>query len=385
MRSLIKHAFGFEARFSHFPLVGLCAECAREERQTRMIDLPLALHIPDGFLSGGVAAVAGVLAIAAVAYALRVANVELDEARVPLLGVLAAFIFAAQMLNFPIAGGTSGHFLGATLAAVLLGPWLACLVMAVVIGVQAFAFADGGITALGANVLNMGVLGALLAGLLVGALVKALPTSRGAFLGIVAGVSWLAVMVGAAATSVELALSDTVPLGVSLPAMLGVHMLIGIGEAVITMAAVAAVLVSRPDLVALAPEELKQLAGARAAAHRPREGVRMMKVSTRIMVVLGLALAVGLATAVSPFASASPDGLEKVAEEKQFLDRGKLAGIQEDSPIPDYAFPGVENERVATGLAGFVGTLAVFAIGYGLAYLLQAPAPPGAREEPAPA
>ena len=224
-----------------------------------MIDLPLALHIPDGFLSGGVAAVAGVLAIAAVAYALRVADVELDEARVPLLGVLAAFIFAAQMLNFPIAGGTSGHFLGATLAAVLLGPWLACLVMAVVIGVQAFAFADGGITALGANVLNMGVLGALLAGLLVGALVKALPTSRGAFLGIVAGVSWLAVMVGAAATSVELALSDTVPLGVSLPAMLGVHMLIGIGEAVITTAAVAAVLVSRPDLVALAPEELKHL------------------------------------------------------------------------------------------------------------------------------
>ena len=111
-----------------------------------MIDIPIALHIPDGFLSGGVAASPGSLAIAAVAYGLRVANVELDEARVPLLGVLAAFIFAAQMLNFPIAGGTSGHFLGATLAAVLLGPWLACLVMAVVIDVQAFAFADGGIT-----------------------------------------------------------------------------------------------------------------------------------------------------------------------------------------------------------------------------------------------
>ena len=114
-----------------------------------MIDIPIALHIPDGFLSGGVALACGVLAIAAVAYALRVANVELDEARVPLLGVLAAFIFAAQMLNFPIVGGTSGHFLGATLAAVLLGPWLACLVMAVVIAVQAFAFADGGISALG--------------------------------------------------------------------------------------------------------------------------------------------------------------------------------------------------------------------------------------------
>jgi ABC-type Co2+ transport system, permease component len=116
----------------------------------------MALHIPDGFLSGGVTGVAAVVAFAAVAYGLRRADRDLDEARVPLLGVLAAFIFAAQMLNFPIPGGTSGHFLGATLAAVLLGPWLACLVMAVVLTAQAFAFADGGITALGANVLNMG-------------------------------------------------------------------------------------------------------------------------------------------------------------------------------------------------------------------------------------
>lgn len=223
-----------------------------------MLDLPIALHIPDGFLSAGVALACGVLAVAAVAYALRIANVELDEARVPLLGVLAAFIFAAQMLNFPIAGGTSGHFLGATLAAVLLGPWLACLVMAVVIAVQAFAFADGGISALGANVLNMGVLGALLAGLLVAGAIRVLPRTRTAFLGVAAVVSWLAVMVGAAATSVELSVSDTVPLATSLPAMLGVHALIGIGEAVITVAAVSAVLVSRPDLVALAPDELRQ-------------------------------------------------------------------------------------------------------------------------------
>jgi cobalt/nickel transport system permease protein len=223
-----------------------------------MLDIPIALHIPDGFLSAGVALACGVLAIAAVAYALKVANVELDEARVPLLGVLAAFIFAAQMLNFPIAGGTSGHFLGATLAAVLLGPWLACLVMAVVIAVQAFAFADGGISALGANVLNMGVLGALLAGFAVVGAMKLLPHTRVGFLSVVGVVSWLAVMVGAAATSIELAVSDTIPLGTSLPAMLGVHSLIGIGEAIITVAAVSAVLVSRPDLVALAPDELKQ-------------------------------------------------------------------------------------------------------------------------------
>jgi len=223
-----------------------------------------AMHIPDGFLSPGVAAAAGVIAVAAVAYGLRVANVNLDESRVPLLGVLAAFIFAAQMLNFPIAGGTSGHFLGATLAAVLLGPWLACLVMAVVLIVQCFAFADGGVSALGANILNMGILGALVAGLAVVAAQKVLPHTRAAFLGTVGAVSWLAVMTGAAATSFELAVSHTVPLGTVLPAMLGVHALIGIGEAVITVAAVAAVLAARPDLVALAPKELEETAPAPA-------------------------------------------------------------------------------------------------------------------------
>jgi cobalt/nickel transport system permease protein len=216
-----------------------------------MFSLPIAMHIPDGFLSGGVATVLLLLAILAVANGLRVANAELDEARVPLLGVLAAFIFAVQMLNFPVAGGTSGHLLGATLAAVLLGPWIACLVMAVVLVTQCFAFADGGVSALGANIVNMGVLGALLAGFLIKALTPILPKSRGAFLGLVGVTSWLAVMIGAAATSAELAISGTVPLGTVLPAMFGVHALIGIGEAVITVAAVSAVLASRPDLVTL--------------------------------------------------------------------------------------------------------------------------------------
>ena len=197
------------------------------------------------------ALLAAIPAIAAVAYALRVADRDLDESKVPLLGVVGAFVFAAQMLNFPIAGGTSGHLLGATLAAVLLGPWLACLVMAVVLTVQAFAFADGGITALGANVLNMGVLGALLAGLILGSAVRAFSPDRATFLTMVAGVSWLAVMVGALATCIELSLSGTIPLGTSLPPMLGVHALIGVGEAVITVAAVAAVLATRPDLIAL--------------------------------------------------------------------------------------------------------------------------------------
>ncbi|MGI8729376.1 MAG: energy-coupling factor ABC transporter permease [Solirubrobacteraceae bacterium] len=216
-----------------------------------MLNLPIALHIPDGFLSGGVASILWLAAILAVANGLRVANAQLDESRVPLLGVLAAFIFAVQMLNFPVAGGTSGHLLGATLAAVLLGPWIACLVMAVVLATQALAFADGGISALGANIVNMGVLGALLAGFLIKAVMPMLPKTRGAFLGLVGVTSWLAVMIGAGATGIQLAISGTVPLGTVMPAMLGVHTLIGIGEAVITVAAVSAVLASRPDLIAL--------------------------------------------------------------------------------------------------------------------------------------
>jgi cobalt/nickel transport system permease protein len=207
------------------------------------------MHIPDGFLANDVALACAVPAIAAVGYGLRRADVDLDDRRVPLLGVTAAFVFAAQMLNFPVAGGTSGHFLGAALAAVLLGPWLASLVLAVVLVVQAFVFADGGITALGANVFTMGVVGGVLVGGLMLAARNALPNTRGALLGVSAVGAWLAVVAGAAACSVELALSGTVPLGTVLPAMLGVHVLIGVGEAVITVAAVSAVLATRPDLI----------------------------------------------------------------------------------------------------------------------------------------
>jgi cobalt/nickel transport system permease protein len=207
------------------------------------------MHIPDGFLDPGVAAATAIVSAAAVGYALRRADRELDDERVPLLGVTAAFVFAVQMLNFPVAGGTSGHLLGAGLAAILLGPWLACLVMAVVLTAQALVFADGGISALGANVLNMGVIGALTVGYLMVWARHLIPRTRAGFLAVVAGGAWLAVMAGAAATALELAVSGTVPLGTVLPAMLGVHGLIGVGEAVITVAAVSAVLATRPDLV----------------------------------------------------------------------------------------------------------------------------------------
>lgn len=218
--------------------------------------MPVALHIPDGFLSGPVAGMAALAAVAVLAVALRAAERDLDEDRAPLLGVVAAFLFAAQMITFPVAGGTSGHLLGAALAAVLLGPWVACLAMTVVVAAQALLFADGGLTALGANVLNMGVLGALAAGAVVALGARVLPLGRGGFLGLVAVSAWGAVVLGALATSAQLALSGTVPFDVVLPAMLGVHALIGAGEAVITAAAVGTVLAARPDLVALAPRGL---------------------------------------------------------------------------------------------------------------------------------
>jgi cobalt/nickel transport system permease protein len=207
------------------------------------------VHIPDGFLSDGVAAGCWVPTVAVVAVAVSRADNSLDERRVPLLGVTAAFIFAVQMLNFPVAGGTSGHLLGAALAAILLGPWLACLVMSVVLAGQAFVFADGGITALGANILNMGLIGALGVGFGMVLVRRVLPQTPAVFLAVTAAGAWLAVMLGATATSLELALSDTVPLGTVLSSMLAVHALIGIGEAVVTVAAVSAVLASRPDLI----------------------------------------------------------------------------------------------------------------------------------------
>jgi cobalt/nickel transport system permease protein len=210
------------------------------------------MHIPDGFLAPEVAAACAVPAIGAVGYGLRRAGRELDERRVPLLGVTAAFVFAVQMLNFPVAGGTSGHFLGAALAAILLGPWMACLVMSVVLVTQSFVFADGGVTALGANVLNMGVIGALLVGGLMFAAQRVLGRAgmgSRALLAVAGVGAWLAVVAGAVACSFELALSGTVPLGTVLPAMVGVHALIGIGEAVITVAAVSAILSTRPDVV----------------------------------------------------------------------------------------------------------------------------------------
>ena len=207
------------------------------------------MHIPDGFLNAGVSVVTGVAAAGAVGYGLFKAREELDEKAVPMLALCAAFIFAAQMLNFPIAGGTSGHFLGGVLAAVLLGPWLGSLVIALVLLVQCLGFADGGLTALGANIFNMALIGTVLAYYIFHGLKRSLPKSRTSFLAAAGVTAWLSVVLASGACAFELAISGTSPLSVALPAMLGIHALIGIVEGIITVLVVSVVLAVRPDLV----------------------------------------------------------------------------------------------------------------------------------------
>ena len=226
------------------------------------------MHIPDGFLSSEVAAVTGVVAIGAVGYGLHRANRTLDERQVPLLGVTAAFVFAAQMLNFPVAGGTSGHLMGGALAAVLVGPYTGLLCLTVVLAVQSLLFADGGITALGANVVLMGVV-TVVVGYGVFRAVQLVLPKRLSMVAPAAAIGALASVGASAATFVVLyALGGVVPIPFDtlLAAMLGVHALIGIGEAVITVAAVSAVLASRPDLIAMrVPSETAR------SVLRPRE------------------------------------------------------------------------------------------------------------------
>lgn len=208
------------------------------------------MHIPDGFLSAPVCAVMGLLALAVLAIVLKQVERRFDERTVPLMGVSAAFIFAAQMINFPVLGGTSGHLLGGTLAAVLLGPWAGTLSVMVVFLVQAFLFQDGGILALGANMFNMGFIGTFLGYHLYRA-VRTLLGNKGtvAILAATAVSSWVSVVVAAAAAAFELALSGTTPLVAVLPAMLGVHVLIGVGEAVLTVGVIGFLLRTRPDLL----------------------------------------------------------------------------------------------------------------------------------------
>lgn len=209
------------------------------------------MHIPDGFFDAGTAAGAGVVAVAGVAVCVKKASDSLDDKQVPLAGLTAAFLFALQMLNFPVASGTSGHLLGGVLAAVLVGPWLGALCVSVVLFVQALFFADGGLSALGLNIVNMALVGALLGYVVYVGLRKVLPRTRFGVLAAAFVAAFLSPALASVAFTLEYAIggNDAASVGTVAAAMVGTHLLIGIGEGLITAFVVAAVLTSRPDLV----------------------------------------------------------------------------------------------------------------------------------------
>ncbi len=207
------------------------------------------MHVPDGFVSTGINVATYAISAGVGGVAIAKAKKNLDERKIPLLGITAAFVFAAQMLNFPVAGGTSGHFLGAFLATLLLGPLNGIIVMMIVLLIQCFMFADGGITALGTNIFNMGIAGGLGGYLIYFGIERFLPNKRIFSLASVAIGAWFSVVIASSVCSLELALSGTSPFEIVFPAMVGVHSLIGIGEALITTAVVSVVVVTRPDLL----------------------------------------------------------------------------------------------------------------------------------------
>ena len=307
------------------------------------------MHIPDGMLETRTWASAWVASGSAIAYASRYVRRRTDDARLVLMSVLAALVFALQMLNFPVAGGTSGHFAGGAALAIVIGPWPAVLVMTTVLTVQALVFADGGIAALGANILNMGIIAPFVGWAAYAAFVRLRATRPSRLAGaFVAG--WLATVAAALATGLEIWASGRAPLVVVMASMGFVHALIGIGEGVITAGLVGYLLAVRPDLLA-----------AEDAASKPMSRAALG----------GLAAAALVAAALSFLASASPDGLERVAETLGLMPSAEPSPAFSRSPIPDYVLPGVANSTLAGILAGVVG-LAVSAVAaYALARTLK--------------
>jgi cobalt/nickel transport system permease protein len=302
------------------------------------------MHIPDGFLSTLVSVLFWGISAIGVAFALRRVGKDLGERQVPLMGVLAAAIFAGQMLNFSITGGTSGHLLGAALATILLGPWAAVIVLTSVVSIQALIFQDGGLLALGANIFNMAIVGVSVSYFIYTSVQK---LARGKPWGIFVGgatAAWFSIVIASLAAALQLALSGTSPANISVPAMGGIHMLIGIGEGLITIGALAFLYTARRDLFHI----------GQAA---PKGG--------KAIWIGGLSIAALLAV-LSPLASAHPDGLEWVAEQKGFLEAARTPLYK---LIPDYAFPGISNTALATITAGILGMLLVFGVALGAAYM----------------
>ncbi|MFF2523724.1 energy-coupling factor ABC transporter permease [Streptomyces liangshanensis] len=336
------------------------------------------MHVPDGFINLPVSAAAGAVAVGAVAVSLRGARRELDERTAPLAGLVAAFIFAVQMLNFPVATGTSGHLLGGALAAILVGPYTGVLCVSVVLLMQGILFADGGLTALGVNITDMAVITTVVSYALFRGLVKVLPRARRS----VTIASFVAALVSVPAAAVGFTLfyaiggTTDIPLGKVLTGMVGVHVLIGVGEAAITALTVGAVIAVRPDLVhgargLSAPLKLRVggelVDAAPAAVPAPAPAAAR---STRTVRAAGLVTALVLAGFVSFYASANPDGLEKVAAD-QGIDRKTEPHHTADSPLADYGVKDITDARISGGLAGVIGVATTVAVGSGVFWAVR--------------
>jgi len=317
------------------------------------------MHVPDGFLDLRTLATTAGLATVGVGLALREVRRRLPARRVPMLGLAAAFVFTAQMLNFPVGAGTSGHLIGAALATVLLGPAAAIVAMTAVLLLQSLMFADGGITALGANVLNLAIIAPLVAYGVYACVRRVAGDSLQATLLAAGFAAWCSTLAAALSCAAQLAASGVVEWGTVLAAMGGVHMLIGLGEAVITMLILAVVIRSRPELLDVAPTS--------PVPHRARAAYAAMA-------------AIGLMVLIAPFASSLPDGLEHVAE--QFGFAGQAAAAH-PAPLPDYAVTALTGDWpwLSAVLAGAVGALLAFAVAWFVARALAAPGRAAARHQ----
>ncbi|ABA21377.1 Cobalamin (vitamin B12) biosynthesis CbiM protein [Trichormus variabilis ATCC 29413] len=302
------------------------------------------MHIPDGFVSVPVAGATGLVSLAGLLFASGRSQTAFGIRRAPILGLTTAFIFAAQMINFPVAGGTSGHLLGGTLAAIVLGsPWAGSLCIATVLIIQAVLFADGGITALGANILNMAFIGVWVGWMLTQTLQRLFGGSK-ARLPLAAGIAAaVSVVVAAIACAIELVLSGTASIAV-VPAMTGIHILIGIGEGLITGGVLTYLAKARPDLL---PGEQQEFRGW------------LVPVVTIVLV----------AGALSLLASAWPDGLERVAEDLGFIKLGEEVRISVPTPLADYGIEGLG--AIGTSIAGLLGAAVCFAAAFGIAKVVR--------------
>jgi cobalt/nickel transport system permease protein len=298
------------------------------------------MHLPDHYLDPTTCAATSVAAAGALAFAAFQARREGNQS-VRLVAATSAGIFAAQMVNFPIASGTSGHLIGGVLAGAILGPWLGTWAIAIVLAVQCLLFGDGGISTLGANILNMGVVGSVLGYAAYHGIQRFASGPLGKVVA-AATASWLTVVAAAALCSCELAAAGTFRFGDVLPAMVGVHALIGVCEALITAAVMVLLLRVAP---AMLYDSSRQLGASSVAGWRKAS-------------IVGFGAALLIALALAPWASTAPDGLERVAGGLGFAENGGARLIS--APITDYKLAGIDSQTLAIALAGVIGVAATY-------------------------